>query len=200
MPRLLQYLTSPNPEVDRTALQPGANTNPAGTYEIEGVQPWDDFTLNTIMNCYGDVLLRDVEAEDLYHPPPIPQYHLKLTDEECVGSIFKKHNHVIIDRALQLAQPHLGGRGLHLPISMSWGSLSYLQEDPRLRPDWAGTIHSGKPPFPNRVPGDTKLSAKWKSNMKDSPKTGAQDEYMKPLRQLLLYCIRVHGCGKPRHK
>jgi len=50
--------------------------------------------------------------------------------------------------------------GLRLPISFSWGSLTYMQEDTRLRPDWAGTIHSGDPPYENRVPGDTKQSKK----------------------------------------
>jgi hypothetical protein len=160
MPPLLEYLALPNPDVDRITLQPGTNSLPIGTYEVEGVQPWNDFTLEKIMNCFGDILMRDIPSEDLYYPPPIPQHHLKVTDESCVETILKKHNHIIIDRALQLAHPQLEGRGLRLPISTSWGSLAHLQENPRLRPGWAGTIHSGHPPYENRLPGDTKQSAK----------------------------------------
>lgn len=192
MPTLHEYLGLPNPELDRTTLRPGTNTLPVGTYEIEGVQPWDDFTLETVLNCFGDILRRDFETEDLHYPPPLPQHHRRLTDESCVESILKKHNHTIIDRALELAQSRLDGRGLHLPISMSWGSLADVQEDRRLRPDWAGTIHTGLPPYENRVSGDTKPSSKWSSAMKDSASVSIQEEYWKPLRQLLLYCVRVN--------
>lgn len=153
--------------MDRKTIQPGTNTLPIGTYEIEDVQPWNDFTLEKILDCFGDILLCDVPTEDLYNPPPIRKQHLKLTDESSVDSILKKHNHTIVDRALELVEPRLEGRGLRLPISMSWGSESHLQEDSRLRPDWAGTIGSGRAPYENRVPGDTKQSAKWRSTMKN---------------------------------
>ncbi len=103
MPTLLEYLTSPNPDVDRTSLQPGRNTLPIGTYEIEDVQPWSDFNLETILECYGDILLRDFSEEDFYYPPPIRKQHLGLTGESSVDFIYKKHNHTIVDRALELA-------------------------------------------------------------------------------------------------
>ncbi len=103
MPTLLEYLTSPNPDVDRTSLQPGRNTLPIGTYEIEDVQPWSDFNLETILECYGDILLRDFSEEDFYYPPPIRKQHIGLTGESSVDFIYKKHNHTIVDRALELA-------------------------------------------------------------------------------------------------
>lgn len=83
-------------------------------------------------------------------------------DESCVESVVKEHNRTIIDRALELAQSRPEGRGLHLRISMSWGSLAGLNEDRGLCPDWAGPVHSGPPPCVNRVSGDTEQSARWK--------------------------------------
>jgi hypothetical protein len=193
MPNLLEYLTRPNLEVNRTNLQPGPNSLSIGNYEVEGVQPWADFTLEKALDCFGDILRADIPSDQMHLPAPISQHHLNLTDESSVDAILKKHNHVIVDRSLQLAQPRLEGRGLHLPVSWSWGSLSHIEEDPRLRPDWAGTIHSGSPPYENRVPGDTKQSKKWRSTMKDSTSSSEQEEYWKPLRQVLLYCVRVNS-------
>jgi len=61
-------LTTQNPDVDRTSLRSGANTHPLGTYDIEGVQPWSDFTLEKILECFGDVLLCDMPIDDFHHP------------------------------------------------------------------------------------------------------------------------------------
>lgn len=191
MPTLLEYLTAPNLDVDRSTLPHGTNTIPVGDYEVEGVRPWSDFTLETILACFGDILHSNIPGEDTIQPPPIALHHLFLTGEASVDAILKKHNHVIIDNALQLAQPRLQGRGLCLPISFSWGSLSYIDDDPRLCPDWAGTVHSGRPPYVNRVPGDTKQSENWRSTMNNSLSTAVREEFLKPLRQLLLYCIRT---------
>lgn len=193
MPTLLEYLTRPNLEVDRTNLQSGPNSFSIGDYEVEGVQAWTDFILENALDCFGDILCDDIPNEELHLPAPVSPHHRNLMDESSMGAILKKYNHVIVDRSLQVAQSRLEGRGLHLPISWSWGSLSHIEEDPRLRPDWAGTIHSGSPPYENRVPGDTKQSKKWRSTMKDSASSSDQEEYWKPLRQVLLYCVRVNS-------
>lgn len=65
--------------------------------------------------------------------------------------------------------------------------------DTRIQPDWAGTAHAQVPPYLNQVPGDTKQSRKWTSNMKNSPVATHQEEFLKALRQVLLYCIRVNS-------
>ena len=189
MPTLLDYLTQPNPVLDRSNLQQGPNTSIGGSYEIEGVRPWTDFTIQNILECFGDVLTVNIPSDQLHQPPPIMEHHRRLTDEACVSAVLTKHNHVRVDCALQVASRRLRDRGLRLPISWSWGSLSDVQEDPRLRPDWAGTVHSGNVPYPNLVPGDTKQSAKWKSNM-NTPRQ--QEEFRKPFRQGLTYCVKLN--------
>lgn len=193
MSTLLKYLTQPNLDLDRTGLQEGTNTFSVGNYEIDGVREWVDFTLEKVLDCFGDILGEDIPLHLLHQPQPIAERHRKLTDESSVTAILLKHNHIIVDCALELAQLRLRGRGFRLPISWSWGSLSQVEEDPRLRPDWAGTLDSGSLPYENRLPGDTKQSAKWKSTFKDSPLKGNQEEYWKPLRQGLLYCIRLNS-------
>ena len=190
---ILDYLTQPNAELDRSHLKPGPNTLDVGTYEIEGVRPWNDFTREKILECFGEILQADTAAELLNQPPPIPEHFRRLTDESCVDAILLKHNHVRVNCALAVAATHLKNRGLQLPIFWSWGSLSHVEKDTRLRPDWAGTIHSPNPPYVNRVPGDTKQSKKWTSTMCESGVRGQREEFLKPLRQALLYCIKVNS-------
>lgn len=130
----------------------------------------------------------DLPVAVLFQPPPIASHHLRLTGEPALDAIIKKQNHTVVEAALQLAQPHLEGRGLCLPISWSWGQLSTIPGDSRLGPDWAGTIHSGRTPYPSRVPGETKQSQKWNTAMRNST-PAEQTEFRRPLQQLLGYCI-----------
>lgn len=190
---LLNYLTRPNVELDPSQLKAGPNTLDVGNYDVEGVQPWRDFTRDKILECFGDILQANTSADLLYQPPPIPEHFRKITNESCVEAILLKHNHVRVNCALAVAATQLKNRELKLPISWSWGSLSHVEEDTRLGPDWAGTIHSTNPPYVNRVPGDTKQSKKWTSTMRGSDIGGDQEEFRKPLRQALLYCIKVNS-------
>lgn len=130
MPTLPEYLTKPNLEVNRTSLQSGPNSFSIGNYEVEGVQLWADFTLEKALDCFGDILRADIPGYQMHLPAPISKNDLSLTDESSVDAILKKHNHVIVDRALQLGHSRLEGRCLHLPVSWSWGSLSHIEEDP----------------------------------------------------------------------
>ncbi|KIW22020.1 uncharacterized protein PV07_12578 [Cladophialophora immunda] len=192
MRTLLHYLTTPNPEVRREGLRAGPNTFPVGDYDIEGVEPWLDFSYETIMDCFGDILTTPVDDDLFNDPPPIAAHDLNLTDESSVTFILTKRHHTIIDCALQIAQDQLKDRGFGFPISWSLGSRSHVQEDPRLRPDWAVTNHSGKPPYEDLGPGDTKQSKKWNTSMKDSRDEHMREEFEKALRQVHLYSIRVN--------
>lgn len=123
--------------------------------------------------------------------PQFPEHFRKITHKSCVDAILLKHNHVGVNCVFAMAATQLKNRGLQLPISWSWGTLSHVEEDTRLRPDWAGTIHSTNPPYMNRLPGDTKQSKKWTSTMRGSDSRNDQKEFRKPLGQALLYCIKV---------
>lgn len=189
---LEQYLCIPNPEVHRDGLRADPNTFPVGDYDVEGVEPWTDFSYETVMKCFDDILQTPIDDDQLHHPPPIHADHLALTDESSVEFILTKHNHTISRLCLRIAQSLLKDRGFRFPISWSRGSLSHVQEDPRLRPDWAVAVPSKKPPYEDRAPGDTKQSKKWNTAMKDSRNSHIQEEFQKPLRQIHLYCTRVN--------
>lgn len=190
---LLNYLTRPNVELDQSQLKTGPNTLDVGSYNIEGIQSWRDFTRKKIIECFGDILQADTAAELLYQPPPIPEHFCKLTNKSCVDAILLKHNHVRVNCALTVAPTQLKNRGLQLPISWSWGSLSHVEEDTQLCPDWAGILHLPNPPYMNRVLSDTKQSRKWTSTMRNLDVRSYQEEFFKSLRQVLLYCIKVNS-------
>lgn len=113
----------------------GPNSLAVGCYDIEGVQPWRDFTREKVLECFGDILQATTSADLLYQPPPIPEHFRKLINESCVEAILLKHNHVRVNCALAVAATRLENRGLQVPISWAWGSLSHVEEDTRLRPD-----------------------------------------------------------------
>ena len=190
---LLAYLTRPNPVLDRRNLSTGSNTVCITDIEPEGFVPWIDFTYETIRECYGDILNLNFSVEDLQEPPRILPYFSKLTDEACVTAILLKHNHIKVNCALEVAASKLANRGLQLPIYWSWGSLGRVRDDPRLRPDWAGTVGEDDPPHINRIPGDTKQSAKWSSELRNLENEGSQREFLQPLNQVLLYCTRARS-------
>lgn len=126
---LLNYLTLPNVELDRNHLKGGPNPLAVGGYDVEGVQPWRDFTREKILECFGDILQANTSADLLYQPPPIPEHFRKITNEACVDAILLKHNHVKVNCALAVAATRLKNRGLQVPISWSWGSLSHVEEE-----------------------------------------------------------------------
>lgn len=190
---LLNYFTQPNAELDRSQLKAGPNSLAVGCYDIEGVQPQRDFTREKILECFIDILQANTSADLLYQPPQIPRHCRKLTNESCVEAILLKHNHVKVNCALAVVATRLKNRGLQVPISWARGSLSHVGEDTRLRPDWAGIIYLENPLYANRVPGDTKQSKKWTSTMRGSTIWNDQEEFHKPLRQALLYCIKVNS-------
>lgn len=57
----------------------------------------------------------------------------------------------------------------------------------------SNTIQSGTLSYPNQVPGDTKQSKKWTSTMGSLQTSHDQEEFHKPLCQVLLYCIKVNS-------
>ncbi len=126
MSTLLEYLTTPKLELDRTGLREGPNSFPVGDYDIEGVQPWADFTHETIIQCFGDILNQPLDEAQLMHPPPPAQHLLRLTNEDSVRFVLERHNHNIVERALEIAQELLRGRGFDFPVSWYPGLYSYI--------------------------------------------------------------------------
>lgn len=148
------------------------------------------------MKCFGGILQLNFGAEYLHQPPLIDEPFRKLTNEACLEAILMKHNHVIVNCALKVAGTRLQNIGLQLPIFWSWGALSDVEEDLRLRHDWAGIVvnaQSPNPPYVNRVPGDTKQSHKWASMMCKPKFEENSEDFLNPLRRVLLYCVKVNS-------
>ncbi|KAI9772602.1 MAG: hypothetical protein M1839_002415 [Geoglossum umbratile] len=194
MPTLLQFLTLRNPDLDGLSRIKGTNTfNPAFD-DIEGTRPWLDFTLDTILSCFGDILHQPLPATEFHFPHPIQTPFLRVVDENSVDGILLRWNHVIVNRALEIALASLVSRGFH-SILWSWGSLSLAREDRRFRPDWAGILvedMSTRQYHKNLIPGDTKIGSKFHSSYKDSIDDFEIGEFKKVLAQSAHYS-RIAG-------
>src|SRR4051812_20352688 len=170
MPTLFQFLTLRNPDLDGLSRIKGSNTTNCAFDDIEGTRPWLDFTLDTILSCFGDILHHSLPASEFHVPNPIQTPFLRIVDENSVDGILLRWNHVIVNRALEIAVAALVSRGFH-SILWSWGSLSLAREDRRFRPDWAGILVEPTSPgqyHKNLIPGDTKIGSKFHSRYKDS--------------------------------
>ncbi|KAH0541606.1 hypothetical protein FGG08_003954 [Glutinoglossum americanum] len=194
MPTLLEFLALPNPDLDSLSRIKGTNTFNLAFDDIEGTRPWFDFTLDTILSCFGDILHQPLPAVEFHHPHPIQTPFLRIVDEISVDGILLRWNHVIVNRALEIALTFLVSRGFH-SILWSWGSLSLVREDRRFRPDWAGILvepRSSEQYHKNLIPGDTKIGSKFHSRYKDSIDEFEIGEFNKVLAQAVHYS-RVVG-------
>ncbi|KAK2795955.1 hypothetical protein FQN50_009660 [Emmonsiellopsis sp. PD_5] len=148
---------------------------------LEEISNWDDFTYANILRDYGDIL--NTEGEDLAWPSPLRGLDSVIVDETTVSAVLLKSNHIIVCCALEKAQALSNERvvtlalGVHAPVENA-------------RPDWAGVATDAGHPRKNHVPGDSKVSGKWNSAMRNLAGTQGV-EFNKPLMQVLHYANLV---------
>jgi hypothetical protein len=75
-------------------------------------------------------------------------------------------------------------------VSFTPGGFSRLATATRLRLDWAGIQVRGGCSDGHQVllPGDTKVSSKWHSGMEHDTRETHEEQFKRPLRQVVLYC------------
>lgn len=66
---LLEYLSQSNPELDCSKSSKVANPFNAKWDPIAGLEPWNDFAYNTVMEMYGHVLLQPISPLPETSPP-----------------------------------------------------------------------------------------------------------------------------------
>ncbi|KAK2882695.1 hypothetical protein FQN49_000094 [Arthroderma sp. PD_2] len=189
MPTLLNYLTLPNPNLDRSNARPGGNSFDPSWDSIDDIEEWSDFNYNNLMNMLGHILTPSYPQHQLLMPPPLQRATLRIVDETTVTGVLLKWNHTIVDHALKLAFEAVDGNG----AQMSWALGGQARPPPgeQIYPDWAGIDFS-----------DSKVSSKWNTAMQDADgvnlrrglSADVDDEYdeqetefFKPLAQVVHY-------------
>ncbi|PYI08647.1 hypothetical protein BO78DRAFT_405621 [Aspergillus sclerotiicarbonarius CBS 121057] len=176
MPTLLNYLSTPDPDLDRSRVRKGPNTfNPAWDV-IEETREWTDFTYPHMMEMLSEILNRNYDPNRLDMPPPLRGHVPCIVNESTVTAVLLKWQHVIVGRALDLASRRTN------TVSWSLGCYGPLTD---ASSDWAG-VEPDLSSDINRIPGDTKVSGKWHTRLLRKS-DGHRKEFFKPLRQVNFY-------------
>ncbi len=209
---LLHYLKKPNPEIDstwslkdgRTGTKGSKRAGPHDKQLLHNVLEWEGMEWNYLKPIFDDIL--DLPASTLPNFEDFLIYpnHLKeISDEDSLDALLIRWTYPVVSTALSIAQGQ--AKTQHLPavrdypqhISMARGGQAWFPNQDRLTPDWAGVIlsyHNHNPPgesndkrrYLNVLPGDTKLSTKFKSEL------GWGDQRFKdPIIQIFTYCRRA---------
>ncbi|KAK2807344.1 hypothetical protein FQN50_005499 [Emmonsiellopsis sp. PD_5] len=197
---LLDYLTAPNPVIDSTYSLEGLPTKVEPDEPLEVVD-WVDFTYDTLMSLYGEVL-RTPHARLPGISPPLSRLERQVFDEDSLDHLFSRSTTPPVNEGLRIAceacypnQPGInmtrGGRARgsadnpKAPNTLD-REINATQETEGRRtfPDWAGVrIDRQSGVYMNQCPGDTKLATKWYSTMERT-----KEQYFWPFAQLINYC------------
>ncbi|KAM7187172.1 hypothetical protein V8F20_011097 [Naviculisporaceae sp. PSN 640] len=195
---ILDILTQKSPELNHERQSSGPNTKGNGYVRVDPahVTLWNDFTFEAISAAYGDLLSRKapddshrrLQAED------ITPSERDMVNEDAVDFFFKgyfatiikksmKECSAIVRRRLGLppAEPSLRPR----PRSVK-DDLSVI--DKISKPDWIIHVHPDGQIF---VVGESKLSSKWRSQLKSNFESSTEQR-MRPIRQIATYCTKAN--------
>lgn len=192
---ILQYLTERNPVLDNRNSLKGTLTFNERWPVIDQCQDWRDFTFETLMSCYGDVLRASLPQQGLGVSPPLTALECEIWDEDSLDHLLSRAIMPQVSKALARAWDACY-QGIPHPIDITRGGRarkpnqnvtqhqSSESNAGKAFPDWAGVkrVATGRPEFKNYCPGDTKLSSKWQST--DNPNVG---DYFRPIAQVLYY-------------
>lgn len=205
---LLDYLTTPNPPINSEHSWTGSNTKSTGTMwcAYSKLKVWKDFKFDTLNELYKDLLYRVFNEEDLPNFNQKFPYHItEIRNENTLNSLLVRWNNAVVSAALAASQGHSlkdsesRGEG---DIFMACGCQATIVPRQELMqnkkiPDWAGIMKNNvhvlcegkRIMHTNLLPGDTKLSTKWKSQSIEKAK--ANPETNAPINQVLTYCAHA---------
>ena len=195
----------------RSGAKPkGTGTSgPHDTYYLQDVLKWEGMEWKDLMPIFDDIF--DLPVNNLPNFEDILMYpsHLnEVSDENSLETLLIRWNYPVVSSALSIAQDHakfqdtIGASEHPHKISMARGGQAWIpkgkvSKDKPLTPDWAGIFLScdeiNQPDkskkerhYLNVLPGDTKLSTKFKSEW------GWDDQRFKdPVTQVFTYCRRA---------
>ncbi|EGE85301.1 hypothetical protein BDDG_08246 [Blastomyces dermatitidis ATCC 18188] len=179
---LLEYLTEPNPELNSDNASQGLPTDQAA------ISDWDDFTLDTLLACYGDILRKPRS----YLPkcsPDLTTLEREIWNEDTFEHLMTRYIVPQVSVGLAKAQSEMN---ISNAIDMTRGGRANIDagvERNSLFPDWAGAVKTaGETGYVNHCLGEMKLAEKWKSMM-----SRTYIAYYWPITQLLKYCYTQWG-------
>lgn len=206
---LIDYLGRKNPKLVTERLKCGSNSKSRGKEWISPgyISEWEEFRFEILASIYDGALLRVLQevfpCNDYSYIPQKP--FRELVDEDSIEVVLMKWTQSTVTEALSMAQNCLYQSEPQNVIYMARGGQAYCQDfvpqtrRVRLGPDWAGiqpgSIDPSKHALPkNILPGDTKVSRKWKS--KDIERGCVDEEYLsgdwiQPISQVSTYCIKA---------
>ena len=193
---LLDYLRVPNPEINGRHCPGGTNSKSrTGSWEApEELSQWKDFDYDTLISIYNGelhrVLLKRFTLQDFSKVPDFP--FRWFFDENSLESLLIKWNHSVVSEALENAQAKL--ESPEERVYMVRGGQA--KHEKQSKPDW-GCVKLPVSNFiekkRNLLPGDTKVSTKWKSECIKYGKLAKHPmpmDDLAPLSQIYTYCLR----------
>ncbi|KAG6064742.1 hypothetical protein E4U16_006050 [Claviceps sp. LM84 group G4] len=184
MTSIHDVLSLPNLSPDASATPWGPNTTGKSWISVSDWRPWEDFTLEKLTSMYSKVL--DAPWTGAQPTDDVSAFDLVVRDELSLVLFLAKYVWPSVNFALEQAtvilESDLGPKELYLapgswchgPKLPDWSLISDLTGMPRAK-------------FDNLLPGDAKLSAKWKPAMKLSPDYRVRNQWKLPVSQAATY-------------
>lgn len=207
---LLEYLMQKNPEIDTSNSIKGGNTQSNGDMWKKPVDivEWTDFEPQSLLKAFKGRLAEILKTNLTGSAPlPIPAFPFReIHDEDSLETLLILWNQQIVSNALVVAQDQLPAIRSSGRIYMARGgqaqSPKAFPKDRKKQnsyPDWAAvrqleTTGPQDPKAANILPGDTKISSKWKSeNMKDGDANiyNVKSKAARPVLQVYNYCLKA---------
>lgn len=207
---LLEYLMQKNPVIDASRGITGGNTKSYGE-KWKGpvdIVEWTDFDPQSLLKAFEGHLAEILKTNFTASAPlPIPAFPFReIHDEDSLEALLILWTQQIVSNALAVAQDHLPTIRSSGRIYMARGGQA---QSPKAfpkggnkqssYPDWAAVrqLESTRPRnirSKNILPGDTKISSKWKSeNMKykDTDIYNVESKAALPVWQVFNYCLKA---------
>ncbi|KAM3548641.1 hypothetical protein MY1884_009091 [Beauveria asiatica] len=179
MPSLLHVLTEPNVKVDSSLVAPGSNTTVNTYFVAEDWVPWPEFSYSTITHIFQAELAENYQGS----PSPLPlKEDLRVVNEDVFDGLLQRFEIPVVNYALHW----LGGQ-CHYGKGSRCGTA--------YKPDWSLVCPRSLDEdgwYTNLVPGDTKLHAKWRPEMRDDGEDVHYVEWQKVVAQITNY-MAYHG-------
>jgi hypothetical protein len=198
---LLHHLSTEKPSLQATPRSKSkTNTSNQSWRRPSRIAKWEDFDFASLVNCcsglFGEMLTYTIEPMNFRH---LEMDTIRFADENALEKHYvSQWTHPIIKTALSQAQRQAGDRGLRPPFVEMVAGGNAQRGIFRQMPDWAGT-RTAVPDNPNQtvniLPGDTKVSYKWKSADIVPKEIDAGDtvqNWFWPLRQIFTYCMNYN--------
>ncbi|KND88548.1 hypothetical protein TOPH_06899 [Tolypocladium ophioglossoides CBS 100239] len=178
---ILDVLVQPNPELDSSSVPGGQNTFSRDWIPVAGWRPWVDFTYENLLSIYRQPL-----TANWRDPPSIDMasaFDRQIRDENSMDYFLAKYMWPLVNGALTQASSILewGNEVFYLgPGSWCHGTGP---------PDWGlvSNYRAEQGKFWNLLPGDTKLSAKWRPDMSQSQNDSERYQWTLPVSQVSTY-------------